>query len=188
MDPMDWILGGGLAAAGATAAKFWSDLRAVKREDKTADTARYNDLWEKLSIISDKADKEAEEARVQLAECRKEREQAALRVEEVRAEVKQQFAKERASWQDDFDRISDKYRQVLRICADQEEEIQHSRIVISKITERRGMKVERPKPAPMTGGARSYDVPVPGSATVTVTLPTQTAPVVATEPTPAPTA
>jgi hypothetical protein len=68
--------------------------------------------------------------------------------------------------------MSRKYREVLRICADQEEEIQHSRIVIAKINQRRSDPVPPPAPAPLIGGQRRYD-PQPSAATVTVTVPAQ---------------
>jgi len=165
MTPLEWLLGGGLLSAAAAFVKVYTDLRAVQREDKTAETGRYDDLWVKLNAISDKADREAEECRQRLAESEKERREAM-----ERADI--QRTRDRAAWQEDFDKMSDKYRHVLRICADQEEEIQHSRIVIAKITERRGLEIERPAPAPMLGGKRTYDVPVPGETRVTVTVPT----------------
>lgn len=164
MSPLEWILSGGLAAALAAGGKFWSDLRETRRADKTAETSRYDDLWTKLQAISEKSDREGDECRQRLAESERLRREDQTRMEEQRS-------RDRALWQDEFDKMSDKYRNVLRICADQEEEIQHSRIVIAKINQRRDQPVPPPAPAPLIGGKRSYDVPVPGTATVTVTVP-----------------
>lgn len=168
---LDWLLKGGLVLLGTGLAWVIREIISMRKAARDSAETVAATVWQRSRQTMteyvdrigalEKAREESEQERFD------EREECAKKIEAVREEMKTDMRKREAQWQEEFDKISGKYRDVLRLCADQEEEIQHSRIVIAKIEQRRGPV--KTTTTPMLGGRRSYDPPPPpGTVTVTV--------------------
>jgi hypothetical protein len=90
MTPLEWILGGGLATVLAAAGKLWLDARAQKREDKSSESQRYDQLWAKLEKLQNDVESERDEYRRKFNESEQQRlhegEVCERRVREARRE------------------------------------------------------------------------------------------------------
>ena len=175
-----WLTGGGITILGSGLAWAVQQIRVVKADAAAAETKATESAWNRLKEVIEADRQRITDLEAAYRQVVSERDVANhtcnQQIEAVRADLTAKMLKEIGMLQAEYDRLNTKYRDILRICADQEEEIQHSRIVIAKINERRGVaKVVPPTPAPLLGlGAerRGPTTPAaPGTTTVTVTVP-----------------
>jgi hypothetical protein len=152
MTSLEWIASGGFATALGAAAKFWWDLRTAKREDQSSEAQRYDQLWMKLQNISDKADKEANDYRMRLAES----EQARMHEAEV---CEKRIREARRESNEEAEALRSDIRKLSKLCHSQQLEIDSSKNEISSLKAQRAADIIIP------GGRRGSDPPMSEAAT-----------------------